>query len=269
LGKYTNIAKTYFARALNIQADIYVLILTNFITISSVVFIWVSILSDKGSIAGYTLSDTVIYYLLALYIGIITYTNSVDNISFAIKNGSLSEQLLKPRNIILSQMARVFGDQLFKLIITSPFVLIAFVIVSNLMNISFSFDLKSVFALSVGMVITILGLILGVLMDIAIGAIGFWLDEVWALKHAQVIVSDLLSGKRIPLAFFPPVLLMINNLLPIRFTISTPVEYFMQKRGPNDIMFDLLCLTVWLLFFIVFTSFIFKKGLKKYGAFGS
>lgn len=269
MNKYFHYIKLFFIRAIFVKSDIITLIIVDLITIWSIIFLWLSILGENQSIAGYSLNDTIIYYLLAFYIRSLTFTNSTDNLAFTIKMGQLSEQLLKPRDIVFTQLARVIGDQVFKFLILTPFfLLILFTIFYNF-NIPISLNQNLFIGILFGFIITIIAFLLGVFMDVIIGAVAFWIDEVWSLKHAQLLIFDLLTGKKIPLAFFPAILITISEYLPLRFLLSTPVEYILQKRDISNFSTDLIMLLSWLTIMFIFSKLIFKFGLKKYGAFGS
>jgi ABC-2 type transport system permease protein len=100
--------------------------------------------------------------------------------------------------------------------------------------------------------------------------LAFWLDEVWSIKHFKEIITDLLGGKRFPLAFFPMAIQSINKFLPFQFIYFIPLEYILSKHTIKiNFAQDLFFVMSWIIIFILFSSFLYKRGIQKYGAFGN
>jgi len=262
--KYWAVLKINFLSAFAKKGDFIGQVLINFIQISSFILIWKYSFNNR-TFQGYTLQDTIVYYVFVLFITYATLTTTVDYLSKSIKNGSLSEWLIKPRAILFTEIARSLGEMFFRMIQLLPIYLIIAIITTIIAQTAiFSFQ-SVLFAL----IFALIGLFINILLEYCLSLLAFWMDEVWSLKHFKDIFADLFGGKRIPLAFFPPVALSVLNILPLRFIFSVPLEYLLQKKSTANLSFDLTLAFIWLITLLIIANILFKKGIRKYAAFGN
>ena len=266
MNKYSALIKVFFTSAMIKRADFFGNIAVNVIQILAVVLLWLAIYNPNLKINGYSLQDTIIYYVLILLVTYATTTDTSDYVARSVKSGTLSEWLLRPRSILLTELARSIGGQVYRLLVLIPiYFLIGVVLVS--LNIGISFTPTSI---ALGTLFVLLGFLVNCLLEYTLAMFAFWMDEVWSIKHFKEVVTDLLGGKRIPLAFFPAAILSINRFLPFQFIYFVPLEYFLGKRQINfNFAVDMLSLFAWIFIFLVMSSLLYKRGIEKYGAFGS
>lgn len=266
MNKYWILAKTFFASAMVKRADFVGNIAVNSIQIFAIVLLWVIVYKPSQSIGGFTLTDTVLYYVIILFITYLTTTDTVDYISRNIKYGSFSEWLLKPRSILISEMARSIGEQFYRLIILIPFYALL-VIVLNSINVRTQLTSSGIL---LGGLFILLGFIINCLFEYALAMIAFWFDEIWSLRHFKEVVTDLLGGKKIPLAFFPLWIKSINKFLPFKFIYFIPAQYLLNKHTASVNLFeDLFFSLSWIVIFILSSEILYRFGIRKYGAFGN
>lgn len=266
MNKYLSILKISFASSLIRKADFVGNIIVNSIQIFAIVFLWVVVYKPNQTIGGFTLMDTIIYYVIILFITYLTTTDTVDYISKNIKYGSFSEWLLKPKSILLTEIARAFGEQFYRLAILIPFYLLL-IIILNLLNIGVQFTLSGII---MGGLFIFLGFFMNCLFEYVLAMIAFWFDEIWSLRHFKEVVTDLMGGKKIPLAFFPLWVQNINKFLPFQFIYFIPAQYLLNKHTVSNNLFeDLFFLFFWIVIFIFSSEIMYRFGVKKYGAFGN
>jgi len=266
MNKYKAVIKVYFTSAIIKKADFLGNIVINLIQVIAVVLLWLAIYDPSQKINGYSLQDTIVYYALILLVTYATTTDTSDYVANSIKSGTLSEWLLRPRSILLTELARSIGAQIYRLMVLIPiYLVIGFILVSLNIGISFSFG-----GIAIGMVFLLFGFIVNCLLEYTLAMFAFWMDEVWSIKHFKQLITDLLGGKHITLVFFPAIVLSINRFLPFQFIYFVPLEYILGKRqlvvnGPSDI-FSLL---IWIMLFLAISALLYKRGIEKYGAFGN
>jgi ABC-2 type transport system permease protein len=264
--KYWSLMKIYFASAMIKKADILGDIVINLIQIWAVLLIWLNMYSPNKTFAGFTLRDTIVYYITILLISYATTTDTADYISQNIKMGTLSEWLLRPRDILFTEIARSIGSQLYKLIVLVPVYLSILIILSILkVNIGLT-----VIGILLGCLFMVLGFLLNCIFEFMLAQFAFWMDEVWSIKHFKEVITDLLGGKRIPLNFFPVFIQSFNKYLPFQFIYFIPAEYILNKHTVNlNLAQDLTGICLWILLLFLLSVILFKQGIKKYGAFGN
>jgi ABC-2 type transport system permease protein len=264
--KYWALVKTQFTSAAVKKADFFGLIIVNSVQILAAVILWIAIYKPDQSINGYSLQDTIMYYIFILLITYVTSTSTTDYVAKNIKSGTLSEWLLKPRSIFLSELARVFGEQSFRVLVLVPLYLVIGLII-RLVTTSVSITLESIILCAL---FAFIGFAVNCMLEYVIALLAFWIDEVWSLKHFKEIVTDILGGKRLPLAFFPPFMSVINNVLPFKFVYFIPLEYLMGKRFLHTTFTsDIILAVAWIAMFVIISKLLYKFGIKRYGAYGN
>jgi len=246
MNKYFALLKSFFISAMIKRADFFGNIAVNLIQIAAAIVLWLAIYNPKESINGYTLQDTVVYYVFILLITYATTTNTADYVAQNIKSGTLSEWLLRPRSILLSEISRSFGDQLYRLFVLIPIYVVIIVAISIFpTGVQMSFG-----SIILGTLFIMLGFLLNCLFEYTLSMFAFWLVEVWSIKHFKVVITDLLGGKRVPLAFFPVAIQSINKFLPFQFIYFIPLEYILSKHTVKvDLAQDLFFVFSWIIIF--------------------
>ena len=217
LKAYKTIFKTYFSQELQSKVDVlgYLIVIAIYL-LSSLLF-WSAVYKDNSVIAGYTQQDMILYYTL---VGIIAYSmsmNTTDTISFKIKYGNLSQELIKPYKIIKIEFLSVLANRLFNLAVFLIFfiAILLFLVVNNSISISL---VGIIYALP----ILALGFVIKYLLLFFIGLMAFWLNEVWFLNHIRRIIINFFSGIYVPVILFPQWLQSTLKYLPFKFLLPLP-----------------------------------------------
>lgn len=268
MSKYLALVKIFFNSAIIKRADFFGNMIVTLIQISAILLLWNAIFNSHTILNGYTLSDTISYYVFVLFISYASTITTADYIANNIKSGTLSQWLLKPWNILCCEISRSIGDQIYRLIILFPIFLVFGILLSFQSNDNFLLSVSLTSTL-LGIIFVIIGFFINCLFEYSLAMLAFWLDEVWSIKHFKEVITDLLGGKRIPLSFFPAIIKSINNFLPFQFFYFIPIEYFLGKRNYENLFFDLTLSSLWIIFFIVVANILYSFGLKRYGAFGN
>ncbi|MBP9759280.1 ABC-2 family transporter protein [Candidatus Dojkabacteria bacterium] len=268
MSKYLALVKIFFNSAIIKRADFFGNMIITLIQISAIILLWTAIFDNQRTLNGYTLSDTISYYILVLFISYASTITTADYIANNIKSGTLSQWLLKPWNILYCELSRSIGDQIYRLIILFPIFLIIGLFLHFQTNTQLLLSL-SISSTILGIVFVIIGFFINCLFEYSLAMLAFWLDEVWSIKHFKEVITDLLGGKRIPLSFFPAFLRTFNNYLPFQFFYFIPIEYFLGKRNYENLFLDLTLSSLWIIFLVIVANILYSFGLKRYGAFGN
>jgi ABC-2 type transport system permease protein len=97
-------------------------------------------------------------------------------------------------------------------------------------------------------------------------ASAFWLQNVDGLMHFRDISLLLFSGMMIPIAFMPPWLQSVTQLLPLKYMYAVPVNILQNKYTlqVNDVVY-FICF--YLVLFLLL-KLVWKKGSAKYSSAG-
>lgn len=212
----------------------------------SIVIQWVVFFSLRPDFGGYTFE----YQMLAISISAYTYGlvyllfGGVNNISKYIEYGALDKYLLKPKSTLIGVLTSkteisALGDILFSVILFliyfhNPLQILLYILVSTL-----SFLIMISFL-------------------IIINSITFWFIRF--ADTVEVFISAYLSFGMYPRTIFNMVVkTLMFTIVPVGFSIYIPVMLFQEF----NILYLLILILITILM-VLFSRFIFYKGLKRY-----
>lgn len=224
---------------------------------------WLSI--ERTSANPYSDSDYLFYYMLVPVVLNLTDGRIVFKLPMAIRMGTLNRDLVKPFPAPLLFALESFANNIAQLIYLIPFTLIVFFIFHDQLP-SFNPDLLiiSLFFLSI-----VTGALARMFVNGTVALAGFWLEDITTLN---LIVNGgiwaLLGGMIIPVATFPERFRTIAGYLPYRYMLSFPIEMLSGQLSKAEILHGFVIATTWIAFFSIILRILWKKGLKKYTAYG-
>ncbi len=260
---YSQIAKNTFTQFLTYRIDLFgSSIRISLSAIASLIF-WYAIYQTNSDVSIYNTKTILGYFILMPIIG--AFTMIVSNIGRDIKDGKFSNHLTKPYGITKFFFVKQIAKKSVFLLHSLPVYFLITTIVIIRFNLNFNIG-----NLLIGLSFAIGALILHFFMDTTISWLAFWIDEVWAFGHFKRILFVVLGGLSIPLDFYPRHLYDLVSLLPFKYIFYIPISYSLgMKTDTNTFIIDILLLLFWILFFIITSHLLLKRGLKKYGAFGN
>lgn len=178
-----------------------------------------------------------------------------------IRNGSLSQHLLRPASYLQLKLARNIAQKLVRI----PFVMLFLVVGCTIFSIKIPLE-----SVPVGLVIISLFLSFFVSFGLqsVIGLLAFWTEEISSLSEVAYLADITLGGRSIPTYMFPPFLYGIAQTLPFRYTAAFPLEIFTGSLSASQIYAGFAWQVFWATFFFGLTGFLWKQGIKKYSAYG-
>lgn len=209
------------------------------------------------------ITQVITYYLLLILVNLATSTWASYFISRDIRTGNLTPYLLKPKTFVNFQIGNNIGEKIVKLGYIIPLFYLLIIFTHTKIP---HLDLwhTSALLISVGLAATI-----SFFIDICIGLATFWLETTEAIDDLYGMVSTFLSGKMVPLAVLPEFVNSLNNYLPFRYTLSFPLEIWLNQIDNQDIVRGILIQTLWLAIVCVIYRIMWQKGIRKYSAIGA
>lgn len=246
------------------RGALFVWFLVELLSLVSSVFIWLAIFRSQQTVGGYDQQGMILYYLLVPIIGSISSIYISEILPEKIKLGEISAELVKPYGIAIGYFAKSLGTKLTQLSIKAPIYLIILYAINQYARIALSLN-----SVLFGLILACFSLLLHFLIDFCISCVAFWSDDVWYLSHLKFILLMVFGGLTFPLDLLPTQLASIFNLLPFKYIYYVPVKVATGSIGLNELAdeFGLFCF--WLLVFAVLSDFLWKKGVKRYGAYGN
>ena len=137
-----------------------------------------------------------------------------------IKSGDISLKLLNPFPFAGQVFIESIGNTIFKLcMLNIPLYIIYFLYGVKLSLINFLYFI----------LLYVLSYVFYFFFEVIFGLFSFYTGSIWGLKNFKYVILLLLSGKAIPLNFYPRVLRKILDFLPFKYMFYSPVMSLVEN----------------------------------------
>lgn len=262
--KYLYIVKAslseFFIYRLNLFFEVTGIAIITFV----LVILWQAIFRGNQSIGGYSLSQMITYIIGAgLINSFLNLQSRGDDINDDINQGYLSNFLVKPFCVPLYWFFRALARHGFSLVLG----LIEFVIIFIFFRHYFIFP-QSITTALFFILSLFLAFILNFILFYNFSIIAFWMDQTWGFRFILRVIYELAAGVLIPLSLFPNLWQNIFAFLPFKYLIYFPLEIYLQKLNPTQIITEFSICAIWIIFLTLTGALIWRRGLKYYSASG-
>jgi ABC-2 type transport system permease protein len=241
--------------------------LFSFIPLFAMLSLWRTIYSGRptgSALGGYSQADMIFYYLLVAVVDVLTAVNEDDwQIAADIREGNISQFLLKPIDYLWYRLCLFCSGR------------IAFMSMACLPLAIFIFCFRGYVmppANTVALVVFPISLVLTALLQFFISytmaMLAFWLLEISTFIFILFAFEYLASGHLFPLNLLPPALEHALYFTPFPSMLYTPIAVYMGRITGAGVWLGLLMQLLWLLLAYILARFAWRRGIKKYAAFG-
>ncbi len=105
-------------------------------------------------------------------------------------------------------------------------------------------------------------------LSYAMALLAFWVLEISTFIFILFAFEYLASGHLFPLDMLPPALQHALWFTPFPSMLYVPISIYMGKISANGIITGLLTQLFWMLMMYALARFMWRRGIKKYAAFG-
>jgi ABC-2 type transport system permease protein len=261
--KYAMLLKVEWAVMMAYRSESVIWMLGAFIQPLVGLAVWLSI-SGSGTVNGYGARDYVLYFLGVLLVDRLTSTWDVWELDSSIREGTMSAKLLRPFHPLHWSLSQNLVYKLFFAAIMIPaWMVLAWMFPA--LRLPAGAGMLGLAALSIG-----LSSALRFLIGYEFGLLAFWTNRATGLYSLYEGLHLFLAGRLAPLAMFPGWVSKLAEWLPFYSTVGFPVELLTGKWNghPEVVWRSFLTQAVWLLALAGLFRFLWKSGLKRYGAVG-
>ena len=256
------------------RGDFWLGTLMRFLPIVTQVFLWGAVFagmgaaaqagSGSGQIAGYSYHDMVAYYLLAM-IGraFSSMPGLASGIARQIRDGEIKKYLIQPVDFVgFLFLMRVAHKLVYYGVALLPFA-IAFFLFRGYFPGWPPASTLAAFTISL-----VLSFLLGFFLEATIGMIGFWTLEVSSLLWIYMLFNFFLSGHMFPLNILPAPWDTVALAIPLQYLAYFPAAVFLEKVSGPAMWQGLAIQAAWVSFFIIACRIAFRRGVRRYSAYG-
>ena len=242
--------------------------LFGFIPLFAMLSLWRTIYATKGAaISGYTLSGMISYYLLVAVVDTLTAVNEDDwQIAADIREGNISQFLLKPVDYLWYRLCLFFSGR------------IAFIAMACVPLAVFIFYFRDYVVWPVGggalpaFVISLaLTALLQFFISYTMAMLAFWVLEISTFIFILFAFEYIASGHLFPLPLLHAISPALEHALfftPFPYMLYFPIGIYTGEIAGADLVRGLFIQAGWVLAGYALARFAWRRGIKKYAAFG-
>jgi ABC-2 type transport system permease protein len=252
--------------------------LMRFLPIVTQIFLWTAVFaavrasgSGQQTIAGYSDSDFIAYYLVTMIArAFSSMPGLASGIARSIRDGSIKKYLTQPVDMVgFLLLSRIAHKLVYYAVALLPFALVFYLCRGYFPGTP---DAGGWLAFVASLV---MAFVLGYFLEAAIGMLGFWFLEVSSLLFVYMLFSFFLSGHMFPLNMLDAVTVVgevtwwdVVRCTPLMYLAYFPAAVFLGKVQGTELVAGLWIEAAWIVFFIVVCRVAFRRGLRRYSAFG-
>ncbi len=266
--KYFKIFRATLVERLTYRADFLLSTFLRFLPMLTTILLWKAIFAGSPGkvIAGFTFEQTIAYLLM---VNISRMFSSMPGLAGGIardiREGTIKKYLTQPLDMIAYLLSYRFAHKAAYIASSAIPYAVLFLICHKYFAGLVPTDpwQWAGFAASL-----LLSFLVGFFFETAVGMVGFWFLEVTSLLYIVMTLNFFISGHMLPLDFLGPRWAAILKALPFQYLAYFPAVVFLGKVKGPELAWGLLGELAWALAFIVLSRWLFRRGLKRYGAYG-
>ncbi|MBC7327254.1 ABC-2 family transporter protein [bacterium] len=263
MGKYRKIIYNVIQETSAYRLNHLISFLCVAIPLLAIIFLWRTVYQSIPSIKGYNEAMMITYYILSTWLGDLTGVVLWWEITSDIRDGNLSNYLLRPLSYQLYFFSTRLGANIpYSLIgagITIIFIIFLapdFYIPSNPLTIP-------LFLISL-----LLAMLLALQFTYLFSLSAFWLEESSSVNLFVDIFIPLMAGNLLPLDLFPTFISRLFKALPFNYLLYFPIDIYLERLPFSSIFRGFLVEMVWIAFLQLLIAVVWRRGIRRYTAVG-
>jgi ABC-2 type transport system permease protein len=234
------------------------------ISLAVVVILWSAAYRGEGLIGGFTLEQTISYFLLITFANFVVAANNEDyQIAEEIRNGLINQFLLKPINYFAYRLTLFFAARLVSAFLAMIPLLVVYPLIADYLQLP-----NEAWRWAVAVPALFMAALLQFSIAYCYGLLAFWFLEIAGFVVLSLAVESLLSGQIFPLDLLPEPLFRLSQLLPFYYQMYFPVAVLSGRLDQAQAIEGLFIQAVWVLLFIGIAALLWRRGLRRHTAVG-
>jgi ABC-2 type transport system permease protein len=254
---YAEFIRVGFVNTLAYRLRYYTGIVTYFIYVSVYYFIWKAIYENSTSIEGFDFGHMLTYIAVGWIIRSFYFNNIDQDIAYAVTEGKLAMDLIKPVNPQFMYIAQALGESLFRLgMLTAP-TAVVLLVVYPIQRPASALHFAGFFASVVLSFFIVAGI------NFTVGTFAIRLKSILGLLRAKYFLLELFSGLLIPISFFPHIFQNMFSVLPFQYISYIPVLIYLGKISGMGIVKALAVQVFWILVLLAIGDAMWRWSSRK------
>lgn len=254
---YLYLAKFHFQKFLIYPFEIVAELLKRITWLIFIIFLWTIVAKESKTIS---VSEVVPYFLIATGVRDIVMARwgvLGSELYRSIKDGKISNYLVKPISIVPAFYAIAFGKHGMRFILSMALIVIGVI-----------FSGSSFYSIIIFLILFFNAILIGFAYNVFEGSLTFVHTETYGLRNAMQHVIQVLSGSMAPLFLFPEKLRLLALATPFPSMIYAPTRVLTKNSFNQEVLSLLLNSLFWALVMNLLVYLFWNWSKKKYEAVG-
>lgn len=223
LSKYVEYLRISFMSVLAYRARYFVGVITYLVHVAVYYFLYKALYQGTGEIHGYNLPDMITYVSIG-WISKSFYLNYIDHqLATDVRMGQIAMDLIKPVDFQIMHFFRGYGQSLFRILLFTPPIVLATVLVFPVHGPSSGAHLALFFLSTLFSALIYLGL------NYLFGVAAVFFLSIEGILYPKNMMIELFSGLLIPIDWFPGWFQTLSALLPFQAIAFVPLSIYLGR----------------------------------------
>jgi len=246
-----------FVNTLAYRLRYYTGIVTYFIYVSVYYFIWKAIYANSAAIEGFDFGHMLTYISVGWIIRSFYFNNIDQDMAYAVAEGKMAMDLIKPVNQQFMSIAIALGESVFRLgLLTLP-TAVVLLLVYPIRRPASALHFAGFFAS------VLLSFFIVAAVNFCVGTFAIRLKSILGLLRAKYFLLELFSGLLIPISFFPQIFQDIFSALPFQYISYIPVLIYLGKISGLGIVRALALQLFWIFVLLAIGDALWRWSSRK------
>lgn len=276
LRKYGKILRVSLIERMTYRADFLFSTFLRFLPILTTILLWQAIYAGVRETSGQSRGPTVLsgfsYHQMIAYLLLVNISRMFSSmpglaggISRDIREGTMKKYLLQPIDMIGYLITYRVSHKISYIIAAAFPYAVLFFLCRGYFDGLVPTDAATWAGYATSLVLAFL---VGFFFEASVGMVGFWFLEVTSLLWIVMTLNFFISGHMLPLDLLPHPWDWFLKELPFQYMAYYPAVIFLGKVQGWDLAFGLLKQAAWASFFALLARWLYRRGLRRYSAFG-
>jgi ABC-2 type transport system permease protein len=227
-------------------------------------FVWLTAYEGQESVAGFTLSEMLLYTMGVMVLRTMLTSHIEWALDHEARQGILSAWLVKPFDVWLQYFAGELAWKVVRAMFVTPVLLGCLVWLGPAIERP---PLDPARALLLGWSL-VMGYLVCWTLKLCLGMLTFWTTDINGITTLYEVVANVFGGVLLPLALLPGPLYAVAMALPLRAIYDVPLGILLGRLQGDALLLGLGSQVAWLALLWLLARVLWRRGLKRYEAFG-
>lgn len=261
--------KIYWAFALNqiksnfvYKGRFYLFVFRKFLGMFIYYYLWMAIYASttSGELGGFTRSEMIMYVFMSYTISDIVMISISSEIGSDVINGNVAMNFIKPIDYRIYLVFKSFGIMIYRVVVPSLFIwagLEVYKVTGLGMKIS------SLVTVLLSLLSIFFSFLIYVFFDYCFGMLAFVTTYIFGMNIIKNAALNFLTGKLIPISFFPEIAQKVFEFLPFSSMTYVPVMIYLEKYSGVQVFWQMGKQALWVVILYLLGSFLWKRIEKR------